>query len=792
MKAVSFTWAGGVISPGLAGRVDLNKYQTGLKTAENFHIGIEGGVYKRWGLYYVGKPKYQDKDCKLVPWEIAPDDSYVLEFGDEYIRVIRLGGYVLYPGGHTPHADSDAISVSGFLEIPSPYLAEHVGELKFTFANDVVYIFHKLYQPATLKRLGLYDWDYELIDFNPHGSAPTGLTGVLQRNIGSGTTMNWQTADLDQPSYDENLDALQYRISATMANGLETMASSPITVNADLGYPGFRVKLTWSALTGAEKYTIYKGKTGIFGFIGYVDAAATLEFMDKNYAPSYDVVPIQEFEGFDTEDSTGEWPRVGEFYKQRMGYAATISQPQTLWFSRALFFDAMTTSIPLQDDDAIKTPLVGNKRHTINHLVQLKKFLAFTDTAEWVIQGADGAALSPGTIDPVAETAYGSKANLQPLSIGERILFVQNISNAIRDMGYEFTSDAYRADNLSRLARHLFENKEIISWDYADFPHNAVWCVTDEGDLPCMTYVREDEIWGWSRMTTQGVFYDVAVVPEINQHATYFQTLRTVNGTPTRFIERSEALFTDRVEEMFFVDCGLTYVDPREFTGMTRLLNVLTITLVSHGLAIDDEVEIETADFRERFVVDNVVGNVLTLSPKYPVDVPEDLTVDYGTLFVCGDLITGFGHLANQTGLVALADGKVVHNITVAADGTFLLPFQAARVHAGFPYEADLETLNLDFERAVGQYNVKAVHEISVHLHNSRGVYVGPSASARDLEPIEGRSDENYDKPNELLDGIYTVSAHPAWERTGGVRINAPDPLPCQVLNIIPDIEYER
>lgn len=293
-------------------------------------------------------------------------------------------------------------------------------------------------------------------------------------------------------------------------------------------------------------------------------------------------------------------------------------------------------------------------------------------------------------------------------------------------------------------------------------------------------------------MVTEGAFYDVASVPEVNQHASYYQVIRNINGTPTRFIERSEALFTDRIEDMFYVDCGLTYRDERLFTGMTRDGDELTIELASHGLEVDDEVHVETLDFQERFEVTAVDGDELTLGLLYNVELPETLTTAAGSLFVCGDLITGFGHLANQTGLVALADGKVVEDVEVSAEGTFLLPFKAARVHAGFPYVADLETLNLDTERLVGQYNIKSVSEIAVHLKNSRGVFLGPSASPRELEPIEGRSDENYDKPNEALDGVYVVTAHSAWERTGGVKVSSPWPLPCHILNIVPDIEYER
>lgn len=778
MRVPSTTFSGGEIGKGLYGRVDLNKYQTGVKKALNFLVDVEGGLIKRRGQYFVGKPKYQDKDAKLIPWRVADNDSYALEFGDLYVRFIRLGGHVLYPGGgFVPHPDSDAVNVGGYLEVPTPYTAAQVRELKFTFANDVVYIFHRNHQPRELRRLGLYDWDLRLMNFDPHESAPTGLAAVY-----TNTTV---TAD----NYDDEPKPIDYKISATMADGLETKASAKVTVNADLGHRRCKVTLTWAAKAGATRYTIYKGKNGIYGFIGYVETG-TLTYEDQNFAPSYDVVPVQDFPGF---GPVGEWPRVGEFYKQRMGYAATLSQPQTLWMSRPLFFSALTTSIPLLDDDSIKVPLIGTNRHTINHMLQLKKFIIFTDTAEWVVATANNEALAPGTIDPVPETAYGSDPFLSPIAIGDRILFVQNITGTIRDMGYEFTSNAYKADDLSRLARHLFENKTIIAWNYASHPYNSLYCVTDAGTLPVMTYVREHEIWGWTHCETQGDYLDVACVPEVNQHAAYFQVRRKINGVWTRFIERTEISFTDRIDDMFFVDCGLTYKLPIAFTAFTVVdEETITFTSVGHGLVIGNEIQLEpTKGLIYRGKVTNVAGNNITVGLVRVGDSFKPNPGDtIGYFYKCTNTFSGFSHLASHSGVVALADGKVVRNLTVSAGGVVTLPFTAARAHIGLPYSAEIETLDIDDQQVAGRFIFRSVNEIVLHLKNSRGIYAGATESDQPLSVIEPRNLEGYYDANEALDGAYTITAHVAWGLHCGVRIRSDDPLPAHILNIVPDLNY--
>lgn len=790
MKVPSFTWAGGELSPGLYGRVDLEKYRTGVALARNFHVAVEGGLYKRSGSYLVGQPKFSFESAKtrLVSWALAPDDSYVFEFGFAYIRFIRFGGHVLYPPGHVPHVDSDAIDVDGFLEVTSPYTSTDVIDLKFAFANDTVFIFHPNHAPRVLRRLGLYDWSLDVVDFNPHTDGPTGLAGVWEREVDN----VWQSASMDETDYAEHPDHIKYRISATMADGLETMSPSGIAVFADLGNSAFRVKLTWDALAGATKYTIYKSTTGPYGFIGSVNTGETLEFFDRNYAPNYDVVPLIYFEGFGTG-----WPRVGQFYKQRMVYASTDLLPQTMWFSRPNFFSSLTTSEPLQDDDAIKIQLVGNQRHTIRHMVQLKKFVAFTTTGEWIIEPTEGNALTAGTIDPVQETSYGSDPWLEPITIADRILFVEGVSETIRDMGYDFSSDAYNADDLSRLSRHLFKHKKIVSWAYSNFPHNALWCVCDDGTMPTLTYNRQHEIWGWTQMETRGMYLAVATTMEFNENATYFITLRNINGTNTQFIERlTPPMLDDRVENMFFVDCGLTYTDARSFTEMEVFTStVINITIVDHGLAVDDELQIETLDFIHRFIVTAIVDDVLELTAKWDKPLEDAMLGDLfswqivGLAYVCADSFTGFTHLPSQT-IIALGDGKVIEDIVVSETGTFTLPYKVARLHAGIPYTAHMETLSLDTDRVLGQFNERAVNDITIHLSNSRGVLAGAKGSLRALEEVPGRNVEDYDAPPTVLNGPYVLSAHPHWTYTAAVRVESPYPLPCHILNLVPDIDY--
>lgn len=79
----------GEVSPKMYGRVDTVAYQSGLKTALNMIVDVAGGVFNRPGLQYICPVKFYDKAVRLVPFTFNTTDTHMLEFGHNYMRVIR-------------------------------------------------------------------------------------------------------------------------------------------------------------------------------------------------------------------------------------------------------------------------------------------------------------------------------------------------------------------------------------------------------------------------------------------------------------------------------------------------------------------------------------------------------------------------------------------------------------------------------------------------------------------------------------------------------------------------------
>lgn len=91
-KSIKTTFAGGEMSEALDGRVDLSKYPTGAQLLENFYVTRFGGISNRPGTQYIDKAL---GSAKLIPFTFSVTQTYVLEFTESVMRVIKDGGLVL-------------------------------------------------------------------------------------------------------------------------------------------------------------------------------------------------------------------------------------------------------------------------------------------------------------------------------------------------------------------------------------------------------------------------------------------------------------------------------------------------------------------------------------------------------------------------------------------------------------------------------------------------------------------------------------------------------------------------
>lgn len=82
-------------APALNARVDLAKYHAAAATLRNFFVDYRGGASSRPGTKYIIRAYKSATAVRLIPFQASFTVSYVLEFGDGYIRFISNGAAVL-------------------------------------------------------------------------------------------------------------------------------------------------------------------------------------------------------------------------------------------------------------------------------------------------------------------------------------------------------------------------------------------------------------------------------------------------------------------------------------------------------------------------------------------------------------------------------------------------------------------------------------------------------------------------------------------------------------------------
>lgn len=544
LEQASFT--GGELAPSLHSRTDLAKYAVGLAECRNFFIHAHGGVSNRPGFEFVAGTKYDDKESRLIPFEFSTLQTYAMEFGDLYLRVVKGGGQVLYPAGHAQE--------NQIVEIATPYTEADLAQLKFVQSADVMTIVHPNHVPRELKRSDHHEWALTEITFLP----VVGIPGNLSASA-SGSVKYLVTAVADE-THEESLPSS------------EVSGSTTCTLN-------------FSAVSGAQKYNVYKEKNGIFGYIGSTEDTS---YVCEDVKPILDDTPPKARNPFTGAEY---YPASVSYFQQRLVFGGSLQKPQTIWTTQTGNYSNMNTSSPTKDDDAITFTIAARRVNQIRHLVPLKSLVVLTSGGEWVMTGDQDGVLTPTSVSIDSEGERGA-SDVPPLVIGSAVLYCQSRGSIVRDLAYSFQNDGYAGGDLSVLSNHLFQGYEIKEWCYAQSPDSIVWCVRNDGVLLGLTYMKEHEVWGWHQHHTAGQVESICSIPEGDEDAVYTIVKRTLGGQEKRYIERLHTRKIKNVEDSFFVDSGLSYSGSPVTTlsGLSHLegeaVSVLADGDVVNGLSV--------------------------------------------------------------------------------------------------------------------------------------------------------------------------------------------------------------
>ena len=667
--AVQLTnFTGGELSPRLDGRNDLQKYPTGCKTLENMIVYPHGSAARRSGTQFVAEVKDSSKDTRLIPFEFSTTQTYMLEFGNQYIRFYKDNGQILSGGSA--------------YEISSPYLETELFDIKYAQSADVMYICHPSHPVKKLSRTGHTSWS------------------LADDVIANG------------PFMDHNIETTTLTPShKTVGQTTTVTASSTTGINSNQGFLSTDVGRLLHIKDGHLKITSVTSTTVVVGTV-IIDLGIT--------------TPVTDFALGSFSDTTG-YPSCVTFFEQRLVFAATLSQPQTIFFSKSGDYENMDDGYheTVADDDAIVYTIASNQVNAIRFMTATRTLIIGTAGGEFAVSGGGtDIAITPTNI-LIKKQSNNGAANVDALAVGNATIFLQRAKRKLRELAYNFDVDGYLAPDLTILAEHISKGgfKQL---SYQQEPNQIIWCVRNDGQLAGLTYQREQQVVAWHRHIFGGSFGSgnavcdsVATIPtDDSEYQTWVIVKRTINGATKRYIEYIHEYDFDETDDTSF--------------------NFLDSQLSYDGSA--------------------------------------------------ASTISGLAHLEGQT--VSILANGAAHPNKVVSSGEVVLERSATKVKIGLPYTSLLQTMRIDAgsQNGTSQSKTKRIYDITVRLYESIGVEVGPDLN--NMERIPFRSSANaMNSGINVFTGDKEVEFRGNYETDGFIFVRQTQPLPLTILSLYPKLQ---
>ena len=528
----SFT--AGEVSPRMEGRVTLDTYREGLADMTNLLVLPQGGVTRRPGTEYLGEVKDSSKTVRLIPFQFKTTDTYILEFGDQVMRVFRNAEQVIDATDKNITAITQAnpgvitSAAHGFSNGDEVFVDEIVGMTELNGRNYRVA--NVTTDTFTLKDLFGNDID------------TTGFTAYT-----SGGTAT-EIYNIATPYAVGDLQTLRFVQSA------DTMF---------IVHPSYAIRtLTRSA--------------------------------DNNWTfatPSITGAPDP-----DLNSSAGNYPSVVTFFEQRLVYGATNNNPQTLWFSKNGDYNNFTAGTG--DDDALIYTIASNQVNAIRYLSATRVLTIGTTGGEYVLTATSDGPITPTTTLIRKYSNYGSAPiePVQVADVTLFVQRGGRKVREFRYVG-DINVSAYQAPDITIVAEHITIGG-LTAFAYQQEPDGVIWAIRADGTLLGVTYRREEEVVAWHKHAIGGEFdggkaivESIATLPsDTGEDELYMVVKRTINGVTKRYVELMRPFdFGGVTTGAFFVDSGLRYEGSAvgSLKGLYHLEGE-TVTVLANGATHPD------------------------------------------------------------------------------------------------------------------------------------------------------------------------------------------------------------
>ena len=809
----------GEISPKLFGQVDFKKYNNAVETMENMIVFPQGGTTRRYGSRFVCEVKNSANATRLIPFEFNIEQSYILEFGNLYIRFYKDNGQITEAtktvtaitkanpavvtvsshgysngdhiwlndvGGMTEvnarrytiaNVTTNTFELSGVnstnyttytsggtaakvYEITTEYTSSQLSEIQFAQSADVMYLVHPSHEPTKLTRTGHTNWSISDVDFEKG------------------------------PYLDQNTSSTTLTTSATtVGTGRTLTASASLFASTDVGRL-VKVKGGHGKITGFTSATVVTYE--IFTAVG--TSSATTEWQLGAYS-----------------NTTG-FPRAVSFFEQRLLYGGSTSYPQTIWASQSGLYDNFDEGDADAADAFIYT-IAANKVNTIRWLAPSKDLIVGTAGSEYKVGRPTGEPLKPDNVNIAQQTTYGVYP-ARPIQIGNVILFIQRQQKKIREFYYKFEDDAYSAPDMTILSEHITGNG-ITEVDFAQEPDSVYWAIREDGVFLGMTYQREENVVAWHRHIFGGKTGSATVT--VTDYANIPVGSRIVltksDGSKVTFTSEtagssspsSSLGFRPNTNNNTTADNIFTAINAHaDFTVANPAANIVTITETSpqatglltvettdstrlaatsetHSKAKSVASIPEGGEDQVWVIIERVINGSTVQYVEYLSSTANMDSYLTGTVNSSSTSVTSLDHLEGEKVQIVIGDAvyppQTVTNGAITVDIPTELSTKTIDVGLGFT--STLKTLKPEFGGQAGtsQGRKKRYNEVMVRFLNTVGATIND-----DQLPFRSSATPMGQNIPEFTGDKRVTNL--GWDRDGQITVKQTQPLPMTILGI--------
>jgi chitodextrinase len=777
----------GEISQRAFGRFDQTKpiYRDGAAILENFLISQHGPAFYRPGSQYVATAG-QVAPVRLEPFAYSISQSYILEFGKQYLNFYSNGGSIAS-------------------QIATPYLQADLFNLQFAGKQDVSYIANPNYPPYKLIRtsatsfiiqkvqfLGGPFLDSNVSDVTITPSSDTGTTTLTATIPAWATTTQYVPGDFVTHGGSTYLCQLTH-ISGTFATDLtnndwvlgaifktghvgsiwqinNTVGALQWTANAS--YPvGFIVYfngVTYKCLVAntssssfladlaAGDWQVFGGTVLITGYTSATVVTGVVQGSADGTVGNLGMAgqPTTVWAEGAWSDVRG-WPTCCCFHEDRLVFANTTYQPNTFWGSAVGGYENFSPGGTADSDAYNFTSSVGK---AIRWLKSTQQGLRMGTTAGTITAAdAGNAGITPSTPPTITLGVDYAVAPIDAQLIGAYSFFIQANLFLLRQLVYDWTISSDKSEDMTLLADHILrDGGGAIQMARQESPNDRIWIPRPDGQMAILTRNVEQQVFGWVRFIAgatsggNGTYNSVAIIPvDGADDAVYVAVSRVVNGTPVQFIEMFTPELFQNSWEPCRLDASVSINNPITVTGIS-VASPGVVTAPSHGLSNGQRIRIDGVvgmtfpgvnPVNNQPVTESINGfpylvvyinsNTFSLTDEFGTPISTVLYSPYlsgGQVRAMNTTFTGLSYLNGEYVSVVTDSGLPAAQQTfLVAGGQITLPNPAAVVHIGLPYTGTLKLLPLGeaIQGMTTQTKKKKVYKIVARVWQSSGGQFG-------------------------------------------------------------------